>query len=252
MLGIGGRTLLRSGDARAAVYAARSASGEPASWPPLDRRVLGRTGFEGSRLVFGCGAALSRTRRDELLGAAFDAGINVFDVGFRGYYRDAEANLAPFLKTRRDQVFLISKAMPDLDVKANDEISARPGQGGRVELEHPPRPEPGRARRRVGRRLLRDGCTQPPGGPERGDPGGFDRARQAGKVRHLGLSTHENAQKVLAAAKETGRYDLAQIAITPAGWYDWEDKGILPGSPAMTGLRPFLDELRPRAWDSSE
>ena len=64
----------------------------------MPHRTLGRTGFEGSRLVFGCGAALSR-RRDALLEAAFDAGINVFDVGFRGYYRDAERHLAPFARS---------------------------------------------------------------------------------------------------------------------------------------------------------
>jgi len=81
VLGIGGRTLLRSGDARAAVYATRSAAGRNVIWPDLGRRRLGRTGFEGSRLVFGCGAALSRGPKDDLLEAALDAGINVFDNG---------------------------------------------------------------------------------------------------------------------------------------------------------------------------
>jgi len=49
---------------------------------------------------------------------------------------------------------------------------------------------------------------------------------------------------VLDAAMETGWYDLAQIAVTPAGWYDWSDKSILPGSPPMTGLRPFFERVR--------
>ena len=72
----------------------------------------------------------------------------------------------------------------------------------------------------------------------------FDRAKAAGKVKHFGLSTHENAQAVLEAAMETGRYDLAQVAITPAGWYDWAEKDILRDSPPMKGLRPFLDRVR--------
>ncbi len=38
---------------------------------------------------------------------------------------------------------------------------------------------------------------------------------------------------------ETGWYDLAQIAITPAGWYDFVDRNILPGSPPMSGISPF-------------
>ncbi len=39
-------------------------------------------------------------------------------------------------------------------------------------------------------------------------------------LKHLGLSTHQNARRVLAAASETGEYDLAQVAMTTAGWYD--------------------------------
>ena len=71
-----------------------------------------------------------------------------------------------------------------------------------------------------------------------------DQARQAGKLTHFGLSTHENAQRVLEAAIGTGAYSLAQIAITPAGWYDWEDKGILAGTLPMVDLQPFLGKAR--------
>ena len=72
----------------------------------------------------------------------------------------------------------------------------------------------------------------------------FEAARDAGKVKYWGLSTHQNAQNVLEAAMETGAYHLAQIAITPAGWYDWADKNILPGSASMKDLRPFLERVR--------
>jgi hypothetical protein len=244
LLGIGGRTLLRSGDAKAAVYAAQTAAGNPRDWPNVGRRVLGRTGFEGSRLVFGCGAALSRGRKDDLLDAAFDAGINVFDVGFRGYYRDAEENLAPFLAKHRDEVFLISKAYSGLDVDPTDTITTAEGRQA--------------ARAWSG---FLDGSLRELGVDQvdayylmaSNNPhvikseelrGAFQKAKQAGKVKHFGLSTHENAHRVLQAAMETGDYDLAQIAITPAGWYDWGEKEILRDSPPMTGLRPFLDELR--------
>ena len=77
MLGVGGRVLLRSGDAAAAVDAALDAAAASASWPKMTYRELGRTGFQASRLVFGCGAALSRRRKDALLNTAFDAGVNV-------------------------------------------------------------------------------------------------------------------------------------------------------------------------------
>lgn len=244
VIGIGGRALLRSKDARAAVHAASTAAGHPRSWPTLGRRMLGRTGFEASRLVFGCGAALSRGRKDDLLEAAFDAGINVFDVGSGRYYRDAEKNLAPFLSRHRDELFLISKAMTYLELDPNAPIT--PAQGR----------EAARTWSELLDQSLRDlrvdgvdayyvmaannphliACDEMQSASEK--------AKQAGKLRHLGLSTHQNAQRVLEAALETGRYDLAQIAITPAGWYDWEDKGILPGSAPMRELRPFLDRVR--------
>jgi aryl-alcohol dehydrogenase-like predicted oxidoreductase len=74
--------------------------------------------------------------------------------------------------------------------------------------------------------------------------GAFEAAKQAGKVRHLGLSTHQNAERVLAAAAGTGAYHLAMIAVTPAGWYDWADKGILEGTQPMVDLQPALARAR--------
>ena len=63
-------------------------------------------------------------------------------------------------------------------------------------------------------------------------------------MKHLGLSTHRNAARVLEAAVETGRYDLAMIAVTPGGWYDWETKSILKGSPTLVQLQPRLEAAR--------
>ena len=45
----------------------------------------------------------------------------------------------------------------------------------------------------------------------------FLKAKQAGKVGHWGVSTHKRAQQVLEAMIGTDWYDLAMIAITPAG-----------------------------------
>jgi aryl-alcohol dehydrogenase-like predicted oxidoreductase len=247
VLGVGGRTLLRSGDARAAVYATRSAAGRDVIWPDLGRRKLGRTGFEGSRLVFGCGAALSRGPKDDLLEAALDAGINVFDNGSGRYYGDAEINLAPFLKRhrpKRDEIFLISKAMTYLDVEPNETITlAQSRQAAATWSE-------------LLAQSLRElevdyvdayyvmASNNPSIVKSEEIRRAFEKAREAGQVKHLGLSTHQNAQRVLVAAMETGWYDLAQIAITPAGWYDFVDRNILPGSAPMSGITPFLDRVR--------
>ncbi len=244
MLVVAGRTFLDSGDARAAIYAAREAAGDAAAWPEMRYRKLGRTNFEASRLVFGCGAALMFRRKDALLNAAYDAGINVFDVGYRGYYRNAEKHLAPFIQKVRDRVFLISKAPADLEADADERITVEQAR---------------QAASSWGQRL---DASLSELGVDRVDAyylmasynpslieseeiyRVFQNARQAGKVAHLGLSTHRNAEKVLLAAAGTGWYDLAMIAITPGGWYDWESKSVLEGSKPMTGLQPVLAKAR--------
>ncbi len=72
----------------------------------------------------------------------------------------------------------------------------------------------------------------------------FETAKAAGKTRFLGLSTHENAAAVLTAAADSGRYDLAMIAVTPAGWYDWNNKGLLQNTPTLAELAPVLEHAR--------
>ena len=67
MLAVGGRAFLNSGDARGAIYAARDAGGTPGVWPEMTYRTLGRTGFNASRLVMGCGATLMFRQKDALL-----------------------------------------------------------------------------------------------------------------------------------------------------------------------------------------
>jgi aryl-alcohol dehydrogenase-like predicted oxidoreductase len=207
-------------------------------------RKLGRTNFEASRLIFGCGAALSRRPNEPLLDAAFEAGINVFDVGTRRYYDYAERNLAPFLKKVRDEIFLISKAEVYLDVEPEVSITLEQARSA--------------ARTWLGllEQSLRDlavdhvdayylmasNNTSVVGSEE--IYRAFQQAKQSGKVGHFGLSTHQNAEKVLETAIGTGWYDLVMIAITPAGWYDWADKSILPGSKSMLGLQPLLARAR--------
>jgi hypothetical protein len=67
LLGFGGPAL-----ARAASTPSTSSDQGATTWPAMPLRTLGRTGFRGSRLVFGCGAALMRQRRDVLLAEEFE------------------------------------------------------------------------------------------------------------------------------------------------------------------------------------
>jgi aryl-alcohol dehydrogenase-like predicted oxidoreductase len=242
--GVAGRTLLDSRDARAAVYAAKTAAGADVAWPEMQYQQLGRTGFRASRLVFGCGAALSRSPKDALLDAAWDAGINVFDVGFRGYYGDAEQNLAPFLKKHRDRIFLISKAQVPLELEPDAQVSvAQAREGAAGWLAHLDDSLRELRVERVDAYYLMASYNASLIASEEIHTA-FQKAKQAGKVGHLGLSTHQNAERVLETAAASGGYDLAMIAITPAGWYDWADKTILPGTKPMTGLRPLLERVR--------
>ena len=243
-LAVGGRTLLDSRDARAALYAAREAAGSPEAWPEMSYRTLGRTGFRASRLVFGCGAALMFRPKDALLDAAFDAGVNVFDVGYRGYYRNAEEHLAPFLKKVRDRVFLISKAPADVDAEPDDEVGV--AQAKQAAATWSERLEGSLRELQVDRvdAYYLMASYNPSLIASEEVYAAFQRAKQAGKVRYFGLSTHRNAERVLLAAAATGWYDLAMIAITPAGWYDWENRAVLEGSPPMTELRGVLDKAR--------
>ncbi len=244
MAAVAAQALARSGNVRAALFEARETDALAGPWPDMAYRTLGRTGYRASRLIFGCGAALSGRRRDELLDTAFEAGVNVFDVGYRHYYDAAERNLAPFLKRRRDDVFLISKAIVPGDFAPDDPVSAgqarRAAQGwlelldeslGELQVEH------------VDAYYLM-ASNNPRLVASEEIHRAFERARDAGKVSYLGLSTHQNARRVLETAIDTGRFDLAMIAVTPGGWYDWETRKVLPGSPPLKELQPLLAQAR--------
>lgn len=242
--GVGGQALLRTGSAKAALFEAKESTGLGDPWPGMAYRKLGRTNFNASRLIFGCGAALSSQPRDDLLHAAFDGGVNVFDVGYSAYYKDAEKNLAPFLKAKRDKIFVISKAAVPVDIDfdekltvsdakkaASDWLELLDGSLSELEVEHVD-----------AYYLMASNNTSVVGNEE--IYGAFEKAKAAGKVSYLGLSTHQNAENVLKTAIDTGWYSLAQIAITPGGWYDWSERKILAGSPPMKDLQPLLKKAR--------
>ena len=161
LLGIGSGALLRTRDVRAAVTTAQEAAdkmpgAEP--WPGMTYRTLGRTGFRASRLVYGCGAALAGKPNDRLLNVALEAGVNVFDVGYSGYYRNAERNLAAFAKQHRDQIFLISKAPVNVGRGRNGHRRSGQARGAFVDDAHGQ--EPDGTRHRACGRLLPDGREQ--------------------------------------------------------------------------------------------
>jgi len=244
--GVASQTLLQTGNLRAAVAEGKAhASLDTAGgWPEMAYRPLGRTGHNSSRLIFGCGAALSRKPRDELLNAAFESGINTFDVGFSGYYDDAEKHLAPFLRTHGDDLFLISKAIAPTDVEPNETITsadAKKAAAGWLKRLDASLKELGREHIDAYYLMASNNVSVITSDEIQN---AFAAAKAAGKVSHLGLSTHQNASNVLAAASELGTFSLAMIAITPGGWYDWKSREVLPGSPPMRDLQSELKTAR--------
>ncbi len=211
-------------------------------WPTMKYTTLGRTNFKASRLVYGCGAALSRRKNDSLLKVAFDAGINVYDVGTSRYYGSAERNLADFVKEHRDDIFLISKSF--LNASENEEPSVKRA----TELAQQWRKDMEQSLSQLKQEHVDAYYTMDAKNPlivkNEEIYREFERAKQDGKVSYFGLSTHNNAAEVLAAAAETDWYHLAMVAITPAGWYDWNRKAVLPDSPPMVDLKPAFEDAK--------
>ena len=212
--------------------------------PTMTYRKLGRTNFMSSRLVFGGGAALAGGRAVRILDRAFEAGINHYDLGSTVAYRGAEKSFAPFCKKHRDKIWVVSKAPAMVKLDYGEEISA--SQAKFV------------ARRwtsLLGRSLRAMETEYVDAYYVMGVDNvsltkceemyeAFQKAKAAGKVGHFGISTHTNAQEVLEAAIETGWYDVAMIGITPAGWYDWEEKDLVEDSPSLVELKPLLDNAK--------
>ena len=182
--------------------------------------------------------------KDELFKASFKHGVNVFDVGYSDYYDDAEKNLAPFLKEKRDDIFLISKAPIPADIEFDEILdlstAKQAAKGWLKELD--------RSLKTLQVEHV-DAYYQMAGNnvsviANEEVYAAFESAKAAGKVSHLGVSTHQNAENVLKTMIDTDWYSLVQIAVTPGGWYDWKDRTILPGSPPMKDIKPLFDRAR--------
>lgn len=210
-------------------------------------RTLGdRTKFVSSRLVFGCGAALAGGKAVRLLDQAFEAGVNLYDIGSNAYYKGSENAFAEFRKAHRDEIFVVSKApiRAGRSPKAGEPLSIEFAKEAASQWEQ------------LLDQSLLDMQTDFIDAyyiMMVADPrivkceeiyNKFVAARDAGKVKYFGISTHQNAAECLEAAVETGWYDLAMIATAPSGWYDGISQRLITDRPPLKELRPLLDKAR--------
>ena len=205
-------------------------------------RQLGRTNFMSSRLVFGCGAALVGGKAVRLLDRALEAGINHFDVGSDVAYKGSERSLAPFLKANRGNIWVASKAPLPVRVEPGEPITSEQAKtAARLWSELLDASLKDLQSEYVDAYYLMAVDNPALISSEEVHKALLD-AKSAGKVGYFGISTHRNAQKVLEAAIKTGWYDLAMIGITPAGWYNWDTKGLEKDTPSLLEIQPLLKQ----------
>lgn len=210
----------------------------------MQYRRLGRTNFNCSRLVFGGGAALSGGRAVRLLDRAYDAGINLYDLGSNAYYKQAENNFAEFYSRHRDDIFVVSKAPVRVRVRRGESITKEQALDAAKqwsELLNQSLVDMKTDRVDAYYVMMID---QPSLVASDEMYAAFTKAKDAGKVDYFGISTHMRAEACLEAAIETGWYDLAMIAVSPAGWYSPNTGGQLKDSPKLAELRPLVDRAR--------
>ncbi len=207
---------------------------------------LGRTNFMCSKLVFGCGAALMGGRAVRMLERAFEQGINHYDIGHDDYYKGSEKSFKEFAKAHRDEIWITSKAparggigmgaLPEYTVamaKADAAYWSAEVDKSLTNLG---------VERVDAYYLMMIGVPAAMKSEELHDA--FVKARDAGKVKHWGISTHLRAHECMEAAIETNWYDLAMVAITPVGWYDTVSTKIVEERGTMKALKPLLDKAR--------
>ncbi len=164
----------------------------------IPRRPLGSTGEQLSIFGFGGTAVMSLAQADadRLVAEAFERGVNFYDVS--PTYGDAQERLGPALEPYRSRVFLASKT------------DFRDRAGAAADLDRSLR-----TLRTDHFDLYQHHAVEPRDWERIAAPGGameaFVAAKQAGKVRFLGLSSH--SVEVAQAAIDHGALDTIMFPI---------------------------------------
>jgi len=153
-------------------------------------RLLGRTGLKVSEL----GLGLIKTNNPAVIHRALELGINYFDTAECYQGGNSEIKLGEALKGRREEAVVATKWHTGSDTPAADLLKSLDESLQRLQMDHVELIQ-----------IHGAGSAAPVESDELWDA--FTRARDAGKVRFNGLSTHGNQVEVIRAAIECGRYD---------------------------------------------
>lgn len=212
----------------------------------MSYRKLGRTNFMCSKLVFGCGAALMGGRAVRLLERVFESGVNHYDIGHDDYYKGSEKSFREFANRHRDDIWITSKAPArgSIGMQGEHEYTVEMAKGDAAFWLR----EIDKSLRNLGTDYIDAYYLMMAGNPAalRSEElhNAYLSAKQAGKIGHWGISTHLRAHECLEVALETDWYDLAMVAITPAGWYDTIKVATVEKHGTMKQLKPILDRAR--------
>ncbi len=178
----------------------------------IPKRILGKTGEKLSIVGFG-GIALKNNGQEfanKLVPAAFNAGINYFDVSPR--YGDAEERLGPALKEYRNKVFLACKT------KFRDKKGAEEDLNNSLKLLKTDHFDLYQFHSLGGLDEV-DQIFSPDGAMET-----FLKAKKEGKIRYFGFSAHHEQ----AALKMMEMFKFDTI-LYPINCACWENGNFGPG-----------------------
>jgi aryl-alcohol dehydrogenase-like predicted oxidoreductase len=174
-------------------------------------RRLGRTGARVSDISLGSGRGTGGRQRPEVAREAIERGINYFDTAPDYSETGSEQRLGQAMKGVRDRMFVATKfCMPSGHLAEGSPVEAymeavdgslRRLQTDWVDLVHI------HSCNSVAR-LMDENAHE-----------AFDRLKQQGKVRFLGVSTHTpNLERVANAAIDSDRFDVMMLAYHFGAW----------------------------------
>jgi predicted aldo/keto reductase-like oxidoreductase len=174
-------------------------------------RILGRTKLKVSEISFGT----IRTGNAAVIQRGLDLGINYFDTAECYREGNSEIDLGKALKGRRDKVVVATKWHTDGSTPAADLLKSLDQSLQRLNMDHVDLIQIHGAETEA--QVNSDQLWE-----------AFTTARQAGKVRFQGFSTHANQVAMIRAAIKNGRYDA-----------------VLPGHNAMSPhITPVIKEAK--------